>query len=103
MGDSLFSQKKDPILSFYKKLTVLQTSKSFGSRSGGATFSLVMVRSTVGGLMILVKEKFDCDIEERQEDEQGRFIVLFLSIFIPQIRPKINASSLRKFKNNSIN
>ena len=62
--------------------------------------------------MILVKEKFDCDIEERQEDEQGRFIMLkgviqgynfVLSIFIPQIRPKINASSLRKFKNNSIN
>ena len=26
--------------------------------------------------MILVKEKFDCDIEELQEDEQGKFIIL---------------------------
>ena len=26
--------------------------------------------------MILVKEKFDCDIEEHQENEQGRFIIL---------------------------
>ena len=28
------------------------------------------------GVMILVKEKFDCDIEELQEDEQGKFIIL---------------------------
>lgn len=29
-----------------------------------------------GGVMILLKEKFDCEIKVQREDEQGRFIIL---------------------------
>ena len=48
--------------------------------------------------MILVKDKFDCNVIAHQVDEQGRFIILkgvfrdislSLLIFIPLIRPRL--------------
>ena len=44
--------------------------------------------------MILLKEKFDCEVKVHREDEQGRFVILksltqsqpFMSISMRQIR-----------------
>ena len=44
--------RKRNLISFCKKRTVLQELKIFGSHSGGAIFSSVMARSTVGELLM---------------------------------------------------
>ena len=58
------------------------------------------------GVIILLKENFDCQVNMYREDEQGRFLILKAFIqgqsFMRQTKLKTSARSSKKFINNLI-
>lgn len=64
------------------------------------------------GVMILLKEKFDCEVKVHREDEQGRFVILksltqsqpfvYVNIYAPN-KVKDQCIFSKKFKNSLMN